>query len=47
MSNNKDKKQESETIEEMEAEKKQDWVDKRAKELDVSKELIISTVLFW
>ncbi len=47
MSNNKDKKQVNKTSDEVVTKEKQDWVEKRAKELDVSEELIISTVLFW
>ena len=47
MSNNKDKKQVNKTSDEVVVKEKQGWVEKRAKELDVSEELIISTVLFW
>ncbi len=47
MSNNKDKKQVNKTSDKVVTKEKQDWVEKRAEELDVSEELIISTVLFW
>ena len=44
MSNNKDKKQNKKAVEDLKKQFKQDWAARRAKELGVSRNLIIGVI---